>query len=107
MNEERRRTISDTTHELLRKQSNTIQDNTLDTTIDEWRKEMEKLDKGDPGTTIMELAVKFNLCRATMQKRINKLIDEGRCIRGIGTRTDQGGRQQRVPVYQLKKAGNK
>lgn len=85
-----------------------MSDNELDTTIDDWRAEMERLSTGDPGKTVRELAREFgDIPRSTIQSRLEKLIAEGRCTRGIGKRIGVGG-VYTVSVYQLislRKAG--
>ncbi len=73
---------------------------TLDTTVDEWRAEMEKSETGEPGLTVRELMEKLGLKRTTMQERLGKLIKAGRCTRGRGKRIGVGGTYP-VAVYQL------
>jgi len=85
----------------------TYDDNTLDTTVDEWRAEMEKLEEGAPGITITELKRKMGWSKHMVQTRIEKLLSAGRCIRGMGKRVDSAGRLIRVPVYQLVKGKKK
>ena len=83
-------------------------DNFLDTTVDDWRAEMEQLARDDPGETIAELAFRFNVNVRTLQRHIAKLIDEGKCIQGKAKRITRSGYYQLIPVYQLipeKKAG--
>lgn len=77
-------------------------DNELDTTVDEWQAEMDKLSEGDPGMTLSELMKELGLKKTTMQERLKELVATGRCIRGIGRRIGVGGVYP-VAVYQLKK----
>lgn len=75
---------------------------TLDTTIDEWRAELQKFNPGDvPGWTLQELCKELKVRRTTMQNRLQDLIDYGRCTWFEGTRTDKKGRSYTVTVYQL------
>lgn len=81
--------------------------NELDTTIDDWRAEIEQMNSSDPGKTAKELAEEFNIPRSTMHDRLQKLVKIGRCKKGIGKRIGVGG-VYTVSVYQLipqKKAG--
>jgi DNA-binding GntR family transcriptional regulator len=80
--------------------------NELDTTIEEWREELQK-HKNIPGYTISELAAEIGVCRETMRKRLNKLTKEGKCIRATGIRHDELGGIYSVPVYTLVKKGKK
>lgn len=84
---------------------------TLDTTVDEWQAEMERLvPKNVPGETLLELCKKLKVRRTTMQNRLRTLIDNGRCIWREGIRIDKKGRSYTVVVYQLtpqKKASKK
>jgi DNA-binding Lrp family transcriptional regulator len=82
---------------------------TLDTTIEEWRAELERMSHNDPGSTLFELAKSLGVSESTMRRRITQLINEGKCIDGIGQRIDSLGRSYDVTVYQLrpKKKGNK
>lgn len=75
---------------------------TLDTTVDEWQAEMERYDKKNiAGKTLMELSQKLHISRTTMGFRLQTLIDEGRCTRDMGVRIDKSGRRFEVAVYQL------
>ena len=79
----------------------------LDTTVDEWRAEMDSFYGDDPGKTTKELAEEFNVSVRTMQRRIATLIDFGRCKKGRALR-DFRGFPRYTSVYQLilkKKAG--
>lgn len=77
-------------------------DNKLDTTIDEWRAEMERLRGGnDPGKTTAELARELGIPERTMLRQVRKLVEEGRCVVGTTTRLTTAGHCRRVPVYQL------
>jgi hypothetical protein len=79
-------------------------DNTLDTTVDEWQAEMGRLQPGAPGETVMELRKKFgDIPKSTMQSRLDRLVESGRCIRRLGTRVSVSGASYVVSVYQLKK----
>ena len=81
-----------------------MNDNTLDTTVDEWRAEMEKLQYlDDPGKTISELAKEYGINKGTVARHVSNLVDKGECIKGANTRIDSSGRRQAVIVYQLKK----
>lgn len=78
-------------------------DNFLDTTIDDWRAEMEKINIGDPGMTARELARELYpspIPVSTMRNRLDKLISKKKCTRGIGRRIGVGG-VYTVTVYQL------
>ncbi len=84
--------------------------NTLDTTIDEWRDELVEMEAGHPGMTLIELMEELGVKKTTMQDRLKKLIESGRCIRGRGKRIGPSGRTYLVSVYQLvhgTKAGEK
>jgi len=74
-------------------------DNELDTTIDEWRAEMNSFGD-DPGKTTKELAEKFNVSVRTMQRRIAALIDSGKCKEGRAVKNYRGIPKY-TPVYQL------
>ena len=81
--------------------------NTLDTTVDEWQAEVSNLYKDDPGSTLTELEEIFNRTRYATRKIIVGLVASGRCIQGIATRIDASGRKISVSVYQLKKEGKR
>ncbi len=55
-----------------------VQSNTLDTTVDEWRAEMDRLAGNDPGMTLRELMKELGLKKTSMQDRLRKLIETGR-----------------------------
>lgn len=76
-------------------------DNTLDTTVEEWQAEMERITPNDSGRTLSELSVELKVSATTMQRRITQLINEGKCIRGTGRRFDCHNRPYDVTVYQL------
>ncbi len=77
---------------------------TLDTTIEEWQKEMEQLTpRNTSGKTLLELCEGLKVCRTTMQNRLQDLINCGKCTWADGTRTDKKGRTYSVTVYQLRK----
>lgn len=76
------------------------ENNTLDTTMDDWRAELERMVAGDPGMTVRELCKETGIKRTAMQTSLNKLIASGRCFRGIGKRLGAGG-VYTVSVYQL------
>lgn len=83
-----------------------MNENELDTTIDDWRAEMNSYGD-DPGMTTKELAEKFNVSVRTMQRRVAALIDSGKCKEGRALRNWRGIPRY-TPVYQLiseKKAG--
>lgn len=80
-----------------------MSDNELDTTVDEWQAEMDKLDKGDDGKTITELTEELGVHKTTMRDLILKLLLAGKCKQGKGIRLDSMGRRQHMAVYQLKK----
>lgn len=75
-------------------------ENELNTTIDEWRAEMERIDFGAPGKTLRELCSELGMKRTTMQNRLADLIQDKRCIKGVGKRIGVGGVYP-VSVYQL------
>lgn len=82
-------------------------DNTLDTPVDEWRTEMERLTRGEPGSTISELVRDLKRSRYFIRKWLDELYDKRLCVRGVGLRTDSRGHQIRVPVHQLISKENK
>lgn len=110
-----KRTISGTTHKLLeRKQIPQVnksapneESSTLDTTVDDWRTEIEKLEtEGDPGFTVEELAQELDCATTTARRRAHALVKRGICVQGRGIRRAKDGRIKRLPVFQLiKKAG--
>jgi len=73
----------------------------LETSIDAWEKEMSVLHEGASGFTADELAEHFNIGRHGMNKRLRKMLANGRCKRLDGYRFDCMGRRYRVPIYQL------
>lgn len=73
----------------------------LDTTVNEWRTEIERLERGDPGETIGELCKTLKMGRTSLQRKVSKLIKEGRCTEGRGVRYTPSGRLYPVAVYQL------
>lgn len=79
-----------------------MSDNELDTTIDEWRAVMGKLNSygDDPGETTKELAKEFNVSVRTMQRRIAILIESGKCTQGRALRNWRGFPRYTF-VYQL------
>lgn len=80
-----------------------MNDDTLDTTIDEWQAEMYKLRPNAPGKTVEELRKEFGgIPRSTMQNRLDRLVESGRCIRRLGIRVGRKGAYT-ASVYQLKK----
>ena len=75
---------------------------TLNTTVDEWRAEITKLEpRNSPGKTIVELSKELELSPTTLYRHIRKLIQSGRCVTKGGQRTDNRGRRYNVTVYQL------
>ncbi len=75
---------------------------TLDTTIDEWRAEMELYDDKDvPGVTLSELSQELKISETTMRRRIKHMIKINRCTSANGQRIDNLGRCRKVIVYQL------
>ncbi len=76
----------------------------LDTTAAEWMAEMDGLQAcNDPGETASEVAYKLEVYKGTALRYLGRLMDEGKCVKGLGTRIDSSGRKQRVAVYQLVK----
>lgn len=81
---------------------------TLDTTIDEWRAEIELYDEKDvPGVTLSELSQELKVSETTMRRRIKHMIKINRCIPAHGQRIDNSGRCYRVMVYRLTPKGKK
>lgn len=77
-------------------------DNTLDTTIDEWQAELQRFKpECSLGKTLWELSEELGLSPTTMRLRLLDLIKTGRCTYGQGQRTDKRGRRYNVAVYQL------
>lgn len=60
-----------------------------------WDREPES----DQGCTIAELAEQFNQSKSAMRRKVNRLIEMGKCAVGKAAREDVTGRRQRVPVY--------
>ncbi len=80
--------------------------NELDTTVDDWRAEMEEFRKQEnaPGKTVSELAKEFGIGHRAMQYRIIKMLQEGRCYMvGKAMRRAIDGRMFPIPVYRLTK----
>ena len=77
--------------------------NTLNTTVDQWRAEMERIDAGSPGFTAAELADQLGIPKSTILGRIAKMAREGRCVAGIGLRKDSAGRNYHVQVFEIKR----
>jgi len=73
----------------------------LGITTEQWRAAMEDLSKDSPGKTTAEIAFDFGIDIRAVQRRIAKLIDEGKCVQGMAKRITRRGYYQRVPVYQL------
>ncbi len=74
---------------------------TLELTTEQWREELMKFDRDDPGLSANELADACGLPLRTVQQRLRKLLKTRGCKRGFAIRLDSLGRRQRVPVYQL------
>lgn len=87
-----------------------MSNNELDTTIDDWRAEMGRLQPNDPGLSMVEIADEIGMSLSTTCRKIRHLLKSGKCKQGFAIRTDAIGRRQRIPVYQLipeKKVDNK
>lgn len=96
-----------------------MSDNELDTTVDEWRAEMEKFTPAatlsslpylTKGKTSGELAKEFKVSNDTIVRRLSEMIKNGRCEKGRAHRATINGQEKNVPVYQLvpkSKAGEK
>lgn len=78
-----------------------LDNSTLDTTIDEWQAEMKRISPDAPGKTLSELATELKISKTTMRRRIEQLINEGRCMQNTGKRFDRFNRLYDVSVYQL------
>ena len=77
-------------------------DNTLDTTVEEWHAELQRIAPKDvPGRTLSELCEELKTPLTTMQRRITELLNEGSCRSLVGQRKDRKGRLYDVTVYQL------
>ena len=73
----------------------------LGITTEQWRAVMENLFEDSPGKTTAEIAFGLGINIRAVQRRIAKLIDEGKCVQGMAKRITRGGYYRRVPVYQL------
>ena len=82
---------------------------TLDTTIDEWRAEVHRLEKSSDinGLTITELMKSLDLTRWGANELVRQLTANMRCESGSSTRKDRTGRSYHVTVYQLTNSPNK
>lgn len=76
-------------------------------TVDEWRAELSRLTKDDPGQTAEELARASGINPRTMRHILHNGVLEGRYIAGVAYRTSPSGRRARVAVYRLAKGRGK
>ncbi len=75
---------------------------TLNTTVDEWRIEMERHDLiAVSGNTIREIAACTKMGLTATRERIRKLCKSDRCIVRNGSRVATDGHHYPVSVYQL------
>ena len=75
-------------------------------TVDEWQAELQRIGEigqGDEGQTTVELADQFGISPRRMANILRKGVAEGRYIKGVSMREDVTGRQQKAPVYRIKK----
>ena len=72
---------------------------------DEWMKALgDAIEPCDPSAmTTPELAAMFSISEASVQRRIRKLLAEGKATRTWKKITMATGVQKRVPAYLLKK----
>ena len=70
----------------------------------QWESALGMNEKDDEGYTVVELAKKAGIPKATMKDRISKASKDGKMIRGIATRVNESGRRYRVAVYRLAKS---
>lgn len=67
-----------------------------------WREVCDVREANDPGHTIKELVGILNLSRSAVRARVQRLLEEGKCVKGLGTRLAPDGRKFYVSVYELK-----
>lgn len=77
-----------------------MSDNELDTTIDQWRAEMEKCTPNDPGLTIQELCEKLGTKKTATQGLVGRLVKDGKCKKGY-SRRENNGFVYYASVYQI------
>lgn len=77
----------------------------LNTTIEDWRTEVESYNKDSEGATIKELMEAFGLSRHAVMNIVNDAIAAHRCTIGTAWRTYKNGRVVRVPVYKIEPNG--
>lgn len=71
--------------------------------VEEWRAEIERLNVGDPGLTVVEISAASGTPLRTVQKTVRAGVAAGRYHRGRGRRVDSRGNRQWVPVYEIVK----
>ncbi len=76
----------------------------LDTTVEEWRVAIDEASGSSAieGKTAIELAEEYGCSGTWMRKKLNKMIELGRCKRMRGRRVASDGRTMPVNVYQLR-----
>lgn len=84
--------------------------NTLDTTIDEWQAEMARVEEAitggsqkylKNGKTLSELQIELNVSYHRIRRLVGILTEKGACEIGRAYRLDLHGIRRLVPVYQL------
>jgi hypothetical protein len=73
----------------------------LNITKEAWQREMAVLQSDDPGLSMAELAMEFDVPLTTMKRIVAKGIKAGRYRQGIAARTSGAGATIRVPVYEV------
>jgi len=74
----------------------------LDTTVDQWREAIAKLEtQSDPGLTMWEISDRIGYGITATKQKIRKLIALGKCRQGYAIKKNSAGQFRRVPVYQL------